>query len=395
MTDRQDTSESVHADSLQRYVDVLLTFGVNLQKDQPLLVTAPVEASYVVRLLTERAYQQGSGLVTALYDDPQNLRDRLAFGREQAISATSPWLHEGIERAIESGMAILELSGPYPTLLTDIPVDKIGVAHAAQSNSLRRQNEMLTRGLTNSCKAPVVTNDWAAQTFPGARQAQARLWALLFAQTRTDSDTAATTWPHHIEALEAKRLSYENTALATLTLTGPGTDLKIRVAPGSRWLGGQVTSTSGIRYFPTLPAEELFCALDPSVAEGTLSVEQPLALLGARVSNLQLTFQNGCIVNATADQDLGAFEQLLTLDEGLLSPGELGVVSRPLSNRPTAMPMVDRNQFCHIGLGAPDPRCFEENADSAKNDATMHLDLSVSLTRVGTDQTALMDTTQS
>lgn len=381
------------AESLQRYIELILNYGINLQTDQPLLIKAPVEVSEFVTLLSERAYQRGSGLITTIYDDPQNLRQRLHFGRQQAIAASSPWLNEGIESAIGNGVAMLELLAPYPTLLSGMPAENIGAAHAAESEGLRKQQELLTQGVTNACRAPVVTKDWASQTFPDSSRAEEQLWAILFALMRVNTDTALAGWPGHLDELDAKSLSYASNKITSLQLSGPNTDLHVSIAPGSRWVGASKTTVSDIRYLPSLPAEELFCALNPAVADGTITIDQPLALMGERVTKLQLTFQDGCISKATAAENLHAFEKLLDLDAGLLHPGELGVVPKSLSNVSTAMPMVDRNQFCHIGLGASNPACLGEQESRSSSDATMRIDLNVSLTRVANEQTTLLEVT--
>jgi len=50
--------------------------GVNLQRGQELIVSAPVEAQPLVRYVTDEAYRQGAKLVTCLYDDPPAVRAR-------------------------------------------------------------------------------------------------------------------------------------------------------------------------------------------------------------------------------------------------------------------------------------------------------------------------------
>lgn len=48
---------------LPLYARVLVKKGICLQKDQILVINAPVEASFFVTLLTEEAYQAGASQV--------------------------------------------------------------------------------------------------------------------------------------------------------------------------------------------------------------------------------------------------------------------------------------------------------------------------------------------
>lgn len=52
-----------------KYARVLLEKGVNLQKNQPLLISAPIEAIDFVRLLTKIACEMGTNDIYFDWDD--------------------------------------------------------------------------------------------------------------------------------------------------------------------------------------------------------------------------------------------------------------------------------------------------------------------------------------
>ena len=56
---------------LDKLAELSIKTGVALQNGQDLLITAPLEAAPLVRRLTFHAYQQGCGIVTPLYTDPE------------------------------------------------------------------------------------------------------------------------------------------------------------------------------------------------------------------------------------------------------------------------------------------------------------------------------------
>ena len=65
--------------NLEKYVDVILKVGLNLQKGQRLLIGAPrpsvygipIELAPLVRLIAKNAYQAGAKLVEVFWEDYQ------------------------------------------------------------------------------------------------------------------------------------------------------------------------------------------------------------------------------------------------------------------------------------------------------------------------------------
>ena len=44
---------------LEKYANLCIKVGINIQKDQPLVINAPVEGAEFVRLLAKHAYEAG------------------------------------------------------------------------------------------------------------------------------------------------------------------------------------------------------------------------------------------------------------------------------------------------------------------------------------------------
>ena len=49
-----------HTEKLQKLAELAVRFGVNIQPGQELLVTAPIAALDLVRLITQEAYKAGA-----------------------------------------------------------------------------------------------------------------------------------------------------------------------------------------------------------------------------------------------------------------------------------------------------------------------------------------------
>ena len=53
-----------HETLLDRYAELTIKSGLNLREGQQLLISAPLEAVDLVRLITRHAYKAGASLVT-------------------------------------------------------------------------------------------------------------------------------------------------------------------------------------------------------------------------------------------------------------------------------------------------------------------------------------------
>jgi aminopeptidase len=76
-----------------------------------------------------------------------------------------------------------------------------------------------------------------------------------------------------------------------------------------------------------MPTEEIFTTPDPSRAEGTLRSTQPLSLAGQLIRGLELTFEDGRIVNVEAESGAEIVRGHLERIENADRLGELALVT--------------------------------------------------------------------
>ncbi len=78
--------------TLERYADLIVSVGANVQPDQVLAVEALPEAQPLVHQIVRRAYERGARYVEVAYfdADAKRLRDELAA--EDTLAWVPPWL---------------------------------------------------------------------------------------------------------------------------------------------------------------------------------------------------------------------------------------------------------------------------------------------------------------
>ena len=143
---------TTHAHLLNKYAELTVKSGLNLRKGQQVLITAPLEAVDLVRLITHHAYKVGASLVTTLYSDEKTSLMRNVDGDKEAFDAAPAWLFGGMAEAFRDGnCARLGIIGEDPSLLSGQDIDKVSRANRARSAAYKPVVEQITGFNTNWC----------------------------------------------------------------------------------------------------------------------------------------------------------------------------------------------------------------------------------------------------
>jgi len=77
--------EQTFEKSLEQYAELVVKVGVNIQKGQDLLVTAPIETLEFTRLIVQKAYAAGANYVQVDFDDDNITRSRFEHGSNDSF----------------------------------------------------------------------------------------------------------------------------------------------------------------------------------------------------------------------------------------------------------------------------------------------------------------------
>ncbi|WP_375704962.1 aminopeptidase, partial [Bartonella sp. AA85SXKL] len=71
-----DIHETISSEKLNRLAEITVKVGLNLQKGQDLVLTAPISALPFVRRIAYHAYKAGAGVIIPLFSDDMLLLTR-------------------------------------------------------------------------------------------------------------------------------------------------------------------------------------------------------------------------------------------------------------------------------------------------------------------------------
>src|SRR5699024_1577905 len=75
----------------EKYADLVLQMGVNIQKDQALVINGPVEGAAFVRLVAHKAYELGAKEVHVNWADDELSLLKYQHATEEAIENFPDW----------------------------------------------------------------------------------------------------------------------------------------------------------------------------------------------------------------------------------------------------------------------------------------------------------------
>jgi aminopeptidase len=363
-------------DRLERYAELAVRVGANVQEGQEVFVHGLVEHAELIRALTRQAYRAGASYVNVDYRDQHVKRAMIEIGPDEALTYSPEWLKKLAETT--AGNAQLGTTGdPEPELLADLDGERVGRAIPLEVTEIfRRQFQERS---VNWCGVGAPTEGWARQVL-GEPDVE-RLWELVAFCFRLDEPDPVAAWREHLDRLDARGAALTELRPDALRYRGPGSDFTAGLLPTARWGSARFETASGIEYVANMPTEEIFTTPDPRRAEGTLRSTMPLSLAGQLIRGLELTFEDGRIVRVEAETGADIVRGHLANIENADRLGELALVTKESRVGQTGTlfysTLFDENATCHIAYGFGISNAFEEGQDDEMNVANIHVDFMV------------------
>jgi aminopeptidase len=341
------------AERLDRYAELAVRVGANVQPGQLVHVVGLVEHAPLGRAIALASYRAGARFVDVSYRDAHVRRARIEHAPEETLSMTPPWLlTRERELAREHGAAIGITGDPEPELLGDLPGDRVGKTRMVElaEQTMQTVNERLV--------------NWTGVAFPNEGWARAvfgepdveRLWDAVAHAVRLDEPDPVAAWSTHVDRLERRTAALAALGIDGLRFRGPGTDLTVGLLEQSVWCGPRSYTAWGLPHVANMPTEEVFTTPDSRRTEGVVRSTRPLVLYGTIVRGLEVRFEAGRIVAVDAESGADVVRGQLATDERAAFLGEVALVdgtSRVADAGVTFFDtLFDENVTCHVAYGA-------------------------------------------
>ncbi|WP_159881739.1 aminopeptidase [Paenibacillus puerhi] len=372
---------------LDKYAELVVRIGVNVQPGQVLFVESPLEAAEFTRKVVRKAYEAGARYVQVQWDDEEVTKARFKYAPDESFDYYPAWTASMMEQLAEGGGALLNIKVPDPELYQGIDPQKVTRATKAAALARKKFQGYVRNKKFCWCLVKAPTRAWANKVFADLPEEErvSAMWETIFTMTRADRDDPIAAWQEHIQTLIQVKGVLNEKKFRRFHYKAPGTDLIVELPEGHIWHGGGTTDDQGIYFVANMPTEEVYSMPKRTGVNGTVASTKPLNLNGRLVKGFSLTFQEGRVVDFTAAAGAEYLRDLLDTDEGARYLGEIALVPHdsPISNlnRVFYNTGIDENASCHFALGSAYPFTIE-NGTSLTQEELLKRGANVSLTHV-------------
>lgn len=389
---------------LEKYAELLVKVGLNIQKGQILVISSPVETAEFTRVVSKKAYETEASDVVIRWVDEKSSRIRFDMASDEVFDEFPAWQKMFFEDYASKDAAFLSISASDPELMKGVDINRMKRATKANSIALEGYRAQLMSNKNVWCVASIPTVGWAKKVFPEVPEEKAveLLWEAIFKAVRANKEEPVEAWRVHQENLKEKvdylnKVQFESFHYKNSL----GTDITVGLPENHLWFGGGDNCEKGYGFIANMPTEEVFTMPHKNKVNGKVVSSIPLNYQGNLIEGLWLEFKDGVVVNYGAEKGKDALKSLLDTDEGAKRLGELALVpyDSPISNQNILFynTLYDENASCHFALGKAYPICIENGSDMTKeellkkgaNDSLIHVDF-----MIGTKDLEIVGTTK-
>lgn len=376
----------------ERYAELILKVGLNLQPGQPLLLQCPIELVDFGRLLVKEAYEAGASRVHVDWTDEELRKINLEISSMEYLEQPAYWRASIFDALFEAGGALLQVYAPNPDLLKDVDTARAAALMKSDSIARKKFRDHTQNGDINWCLTSAPTATWAKKIYPDLPEEAAitKLWEQIFYMARVNTDDPVAVWNDHMAMLKDKVRILNKFNFKSLHYTSAeGTDLVIELPEGHVWLGGAWEGHGKKQFVPNIPTEEVFTMPHRQGVNGTVHATMPLNYNGTLIDNFSLTFEAGRIVKFAAESGYASLKELVETDDGAHYLGEVALVQydSPISNLKQIFfnTLFDENASCHLAIGSAYPTTIQGGTELSReellkrgvNSSLQHVDFMV------------------
>ncbi|CAM2882420.1 aminopeptidase [Paenibacillus sediminis] len=378
---------STFQEKLDKYAELAVKIGVNIQKGQTLVVHGSIESAEFVRLVVKKAYELGAKYVKVNWSDETVTRLRYDLAPDDSFLLPHHWYAGEMIELVENGAAVLHITSADPDLLKGVDQERITNFQKTYAQAMEKYRAYQQADKFSWSIVAVPSKAWAAKVFPDVPEEEQvqKLWDAIFFTVRVDQEDPIGLWEKHIKTLNEKSKYLNDKKYHKLHYKAPGTDLTIELPEGHIWVAADSINEHGNTFVANMPTEEVFTAPLKTGVNGTVSSTKPLSYSGNIIDNFSITFENGRIVNVTAEQGEETLKRLVEMDEGSHYLGEVALVPHksPISESNILFynTLFDENASNHLAIGSAYAFCLEGGKAMSK-EQLIASGLNTSLTHV-------------
>ena len=150
---------------LSEYARLVVKVGVNLQQDQRLVISSPIECADFARLIAKEAFAAGAWDVSYNWSDEKAAKIRYEMGRKEIFEEFPQWLQDKYMYNSDKGSAFVSIHASDPEIFKNVDPEKLLTAQRASGNALAEYRRRMMNNENCWCVVSIPTLSWAKKVF--------------------------------------------------------------------------------------------------------------------------------------------------------------------------------------------------------------------------------------
>ena len=358
---------------LQKYAELLIKVGVNIQKNDTLYLAFNEDGIPLSKCIAESAYRAGASHVELIYSDHDVQRMAYLNESEESLVSFPDWYRDRANGIARNKACYMALLSDDPDIFSDIDSELLAKVARAKHSVMKEYYDAATSNEIRWCLCAVPNKAWASKIFPDISpdSAVVKLWDMIAKTMRLDRDDPVAAWSEHIDNLEYRSEYLTSQKFTSFIIKNNlGTDLEVGMPDDYYFSGGYELAKDGVGFTANMPTEEVFSLPHKYHVNGIVYSSMPLVHNGKTVDKFYLRLENGRIVDYGAERGIDVLKGIIDSDEGSHYLGEIAFVQydSPIRSLNTLFyeTLFDENASCHLAIGEAYP--MVKGADSMSED---------------------------
>lgn len=345
--------------NLKKYAELVVAVGINTEDNDIVVIKIAADQYLFARELTKAAYARGAKQVIIQWQDDVIRKETISHADMDIISQQDPFEREIDDDLIAKNAKRITVVSSAPDALEGVPADRLQAWQKMYNEYMAPVRKYNSENRRSWNIVAAASAEWAAVVFPEKETSEEQveaLWNAIFNACRVDTEDPIAEWERHDALLHEKADMLNEIQYDALHYKAPGTDLVVGLPKNHIWAGGSSKNIeSGETFMANIPTEEVFTAPDYRRIDGYVSSTKPLSYAGNLINNFKLTFKDGQIIEATAEEGEDILKELIATDEGSKSLGEVALVPDPSPISQSGIifynTLFDENASDHLAIG--------------------------------------------
>ena len=372
----------------EEYAKVIVKVGLNIQKGAIVRFSATLDDIDFNRMIVKQCYLNHAKRVLIEYQDEQMNRIHYLYGDKDELSKVYDFQINRAKFELKNKVYNLHALTNDFEVMNGVNIKKVSEIIQSRQKCLMPFNAEFIFNCHWSCFAlPSVS--WAKKLFPHLKVEEGinKLWELIFKCCYIKKSNSVENFSKHVDELRKRANYLTSLNIKSLHYTNKlGTDLKINIIKGAKFIGGPHFISDTNFFVPNIPTEEIFTSPNYKGTNGIVYASKPVVIDGTLIKDFYFVFKNGKIVKVKAKENEKKLLQVVNTDIGSHYLGEAAFVpfSSQVNQTNTLFydSLYDENAVSHLAFGTGFPIVLDRKLkkDAHKlgvNKSNTHIDFMV------------------